>query len=227
MISSHIKNNPRNTGREDDDPDPGNVSLDQMSLQDDVIPQDLLRKYIMYARMNVRPTVGSIDSGKIETFYSQLRRASQHTGAVPIAVRHIESLFRMAEAYARMHLRETVRDDDIDMAIRVMTESLCIAQKFTYQKQWKKQFRNYLEYGQDNNLLLKFLLQDMFKSADRYAKMRGRSPEMLRVFCADFAARAKAHGIYDVEEFYRSRVFKDHDFHIDTSEKSIVKRFSL
>lgn len=48
---------------------------------------------------------------------------------VPIAVRHIESIMRMAEASARMHLREHVREDDIDMAIKVVLSSFLQAQK--------------------------------------------------------------------------------------------------
>lgn len=34
-------------------------------------------------------------------------------------MRHIESIIRIAEAHARMHLRESVEDYDVDMAIRV------------------------------------------------------------------------------------------------------------
>ena len=41
---------------------------------------------------------------------------------VPIAVRHIESIMRMAEASAKMHLRDYVRDDDVDFAIKVTRE---------------------------------------------------------------------------------------------------------
>jgi len=39
-----------------------------------------------------------------------------------ITVRHIESLIRMAEAHARMHLRD-VREEDIDVAISILLES--------------------------------------------------------------------------------------------------------
>lgn len=49
--------------------------------------------------------------------YADLRRESSASGGVPIAVRHIESVMRMAEARARMHLRESVREDDVDVAI--------------------------------------------------------------------------------------------------------------
>ena len=251
VISSHMKNNQLtkpNVAEAESEPqesiEPLNevtadpISLDtelnSMSLEStkssnhDIIPQDILRKYIIYARMYVKPTVGSIDSGKIQTFYAQLRRASQHTGAVPIAVRHIESLFRMAEAYARMHLRDTVRDDDIDMAIRVMTESLCTAQKFTYQKQWKKQFRHYLEYGKDNNSVLMFLLQEMFKTVHRYETLRTSrsSLDILKVSCSDFAAKAKSYGIFDFSNFYQSHIFKSHAFRLDDEKKYILKRLT-
>ena len=37
-------------------------------------------------------------------------------------MRHIESVIRMSEAHARMHLREIVRDDDVNVAISTMLE---------------------------------------------------------------------------------------------------------
>ena len=48
----------------------------------------------------------------------------QRTGSIPIAVHYIESMIiHIAEACARMHLREYVHNDDVDMAIRVVLES--------------------------------------------------------------------------------------------------------
>lgn len=37
---------------------------------------------------------------------------------MPIAVRHLESIIRMSEAHAAMHLREYVNEQDVDTAIR-------------------------------------------------------------------------------------------------------------
>ncbi len=37
---------------------------------------------------------------------------------MPIAVRHLESIIRMSEAHAAMHLREYVQEQDVDTAIR-------------------------------------------------------------------------------------------------------------
>ena len=63
---------------------------------------------------------------------------SQATGSIPITVRHIESMIRMAEAHARLHLRESVNQDDVNMAIRVMLDSFISTQKFSIMKAMKK-----------------------------------------------------------------------------------------
>ena len=47
--------------------------------------------------------------------YTDLRRESATTNSIPITVRHLDSIVRMAEAHARMHLRDFVRDDDVTM----------------------------------------------------------------------------------------------------------------
>lgn len=47
-------------------------------------------------------------------------------------------MIRMAEAHARMHLREYVHEDDVNMAIRVMLESFIDTQKFSVMRTMKK-----------------------------------------------------------------------------------------
>ena len=83
----------------------------------------------MFARAEIKPQLQNIDQEKVKKLYADLRRESMQAGGVPITVRHIESIMRMAEAHAKMHLREYVRDDDLDMAIRVMIESFIDSQK--------------------------------------------------------------------------------------------------
>ncbi len=53
--------------------------------------------------------------------YAELRRESGVSQGMPIAVRHLESIIRMSEAHAAMHLREYVQEADIDTAIRCRT----------------------------------------------------------------------------------------------------------
>jgi len=55
-----------------------------------------------------------------------------------MTVRHLESIIRMAEAHARMHLREFVNQDDVNMAIRVMLDSFIAAQKFSVSRTMRK-----------------------------------------------------------------------------------------
>jgi DNA replication licensing factor MCM2 len=98
------------------------------------IPQDLLRKYIMYAREKVRPKLYDMDQEKLSRLFADLRRESMVTGSYPITVRHLESMIRMAEASAKMALREYVRSDDIDLAIEVAVGSFVSAQKMSIKK---------------------------------------------------------------------------------------------
>ncbi|CAI5745352.1 unnamed protein product [Peronospora destructor] len=236
VISSHMRSNAKKKSANEEDE--LSAMTQSMQVGDDdasmTLDQELLRKYILYARTFVNPVLASgIDTGKVEAFYAQLRRASQHTGAVPVAVRHLESLFRMAEAHARMHLRDSVGDEDLALAIRVLTESLCDAQKFTFKRQWRRLFRPYLTYRQDNNVLLLHVLHELFKSAHAYQQLRlqtntqsghrSHKENTLSVLRDDLLSKAKSVGIYDLSEFYESVAFTKAGFRIDEVTKSIIK----
>lgn len=47
-------------------------------------------------------------------------------------------MIRMAEGHAKMHLREYVTEDDVNMAIRVMLESFIDTQKFSVMRNMRK-----------------------------------------------------------------------------------------
>ncbi len=104
--------------------------------------------------------------------YSELRTQSAISGGVPIAVRHIESMMRMAEASARMHLREHVREDDVDMAIKVVLESFLQAQKVSVRRTLQRAFRKYITYGEESNQLLMHQLQGLIVDAEKYKMVR-------------------------------------------------------
>lgn len=88
----------------------------------------------MYARERVRPQLYDMDQEKLSRLFVDLRRESLATGSYPITIRHLESMIRMAEASAKMCLREYVRTDDIDLAISVAVGSFVSAQKLTIKK---------------------------------------------------------------------------------------------
>lgn len=88
----------------------------------------------MYAREKIRPKLYDLDQEKISRLFADLRRESLATGSYPITLRHLESMIRMAEASAKMALREYVRADDVDLAISVAVGSFVSAQKMSIKK---------------------------------------------------------------------------------------------
>jgi len=133
VVGSHRRNHPMATQEDNDQMETIERDLANAANLGGVekIPQDLLKKYILYAREKVRPKLHHMDQDKVARMYSDLRKESMATGSVPITVRHIESMIRIAEAHARMHLREFVHEDDVNMAMRVMLESFIDTQKFS------------------------------------------------------------------------------------------------
>lgn len=107
------------------------------------IPQDLLRKYILYSREKIQPKLHQMDQDKISRLYADLRRESLATGSFPITVRHLESIFRLAESFAKMRLSEFVSPSDMDRAIRVTVESFVQAQKVSVKKSLARAFAKY------------------------------------------------------------------------------------
>lgn len=88
-----------------------------------LLSMDELRKYIIFAKKFIHPKLNEVDKEKITNFYAKIRQESSAVGGIPIAVRHIESLLRMSESHAKIHLREYVRTEDIDFAINMLLDS--------------------------------------------------------------------------------------------------------
>ncbi|MHA1839231.1 MAG: LAGLIDADG family homing endonuclease, partial [Candidatus Ranarchaeia archaeon] len=86
---------------------------------------DFLRKYIYYAKENVRPKLTEKAIEKLQDYFIEMRARYNAPGsAVAITARQLEALVRLSEARARMCLREEVTETDADAAIRLMDESL-------------------------------------------------------------------------------------------------------
>jgi replicative DNA helicase Mcm len=87
---------------------------------------ELLRKYISYAR-RTDPVLTDEVVQAFQDFYVKMRTASLEGGeasAVSITARQLESLVRLAEARARVHLRDEVTVEDAESAIALMQRSL-------------------------------------------------------------------------------------------------------
>ncbi|XP_066554425.1 DNA replication licensing factor MCM2 [Amia ocellicauda] len=223
VVSSHIKHHPGNK-------DVGGASLEEVILPNtygvDPIPQELLKKYIIYAKERVHPKLNQMDQDKVARMYSDLRKESMATGSIPITVRHIESMIRMAEAHARMHLRDYVVEDDVNMAIRVMLESFIDTQKFSVMRSMRKTFSRYLSFKRDNNELLLFILKQLVAEQVTYQRNRyGAQHDTIEIPEKDLTDKARQINIHNLTAFYDSDLFKTNKFSHDTKKKLIIQQF--
>jgi DNA replication licensing factor MCM2 len=134
----------------------------------------------------------------------------------------------MAEASARMHLRQYVREDDVDMAIKVMLESFLQAQKVSVRRALQQAFRKYVTFGEESNQLLLHQLQALFRDAQRIAAIQQKHSKANRgnvpahVFIEEFESRARIMNIYDMRPFYASSLFRTHGMRLDAVNGVIV-----
>lgn len=200
----------------------------------DLIPQELLRKYIQYARTNCFPRLdgNTFDKEKVSSLYVQLRQESAKSGGVPIAVRHIESIMRMSEAHAKMHLREYVRNDDMNAAISVMLESFLVAQKFSVRKALRRGFSKFLVAEQDQHQLLLHLLSDMFRNEQMYQIIRMRQKAIteeapiLEIPLDELEGKANERRMYDLSSFLKGTTFGEAGYVLDQRRRVITRPFA-
>merc|ERR1712042_244350 len=227
VVASHMVSHPRS-----DQSDVDNMKKTEEALAStsnlagvEKIPQELLRKYVLYAREKIHPKLHQMDQEKVAKMYSELRRESMATGSIPITVRHIESMIRIAEAHAKMHLREFVSEDDVNMAMRVMLESFIDTQKYSVMKTMKKNFSRNLSYKRDNNELLLFILRGLANETATYMRNRyGTDQEVVEINEKDLAEKARQISIQNLQPFFQSDMFKANNFQYDQTRKLIIQQ---
>lgn len=174
--------------------------------------QEMLRKYIIYARMHANPAVKEIDLEKISQLYSELRKESFGTGGIPITVRHIESIVRMSEAFAKMRLANLVSTQDIDEAIAVALSSFVGAQKYSVMKNLRRRFSRYLVKNEGDDVIL-YILAEMFNE-----KVKWKGTEHVYVACGEFENVARSHGFAVSKGFYGQSKFKNNGYRLEDAK---------
>ncbi|CAN4106991.1 unnamed protein product [Withania somnifera] len=191
----------------------------------EIIPQELLKKYLTYAKLNIFPKLHDADLDKLTQVYAELRRESSHGQGIPIAVRHIESMIRMSEAHARMHLRQHVTQEDVDMAIRVLLESFISTQKFGVQKALQKSFKKYMIYKKDFNAIILHLLRGLVKDALQLEEIVSGSVanlDYIDVKVEELQSKALDYGMTDLKVFFSSNEFTKANFELH-KEQGIIR----
>merc|ERR1719446_1174976 len=140
VICSHIRSHPEANS----DDKLLKPKIQEKASHVEPIDQELPKNYIVFARKHVFPKITNIDKEKLAKFYEQIRQEAFKSGGAPMTARHVESIIRMAEANARMELREHVLPKDLDNAIGVMFESFTQSQKHQVAEELRQKFRRYI-----------------------------------------------------------------------------------
>ncbi len=90
---------------------------DVENIQAPPLDSEVLRKYIAYAKKNVKPRLSPEASKIISDYYIGLRKLGIKQGATPITPRQIEGLVRIAEASAKSRLSENIILRDAEIAV--------------------------------------------------------------------------------------------------------------
>lgn len=140
VICSHIRSAPEADAKDK----AVKPKLQQQASHIEPIPQDILQRYIIYARQRVFPKIMDLDREKLANFYKDIRAEAFNSGGAPMTARHVESIIRLAEANARIELRQHVSHRDLDNAISTMLESFIQSQKHQVAEELRKKFRRYI-----------------------------------------------------------------------------------
>jgi len=89
-----------------------------------IIPRELFRKYIAYAKQKISPVLSPEAVHEIEEFYVELRNRPVSSESalrpIPISARQLQALIRMSEACAKLRLSEKVSVEDAKKSIGII-----------------------------------------------------------------------------------------------------------
>ena len=89
------------------------------------IEQAFIRKYIAYAKEHSKPKITPEVGKLLKKFYINTRKKAEGASVpVPITLRQLEALMRIAQASAKIQLQDEVRKEDAQRAIKLMKYSL-------------------------------------------------------------------------------------------------------
>ena len=91
-----------------------------------VIDLDLLRKYIAYAKKHCKPEMTKEAAERLKQFYVEMRNmyAGEDASTIAITLRQYEAMMRLAEAAAKVRLKDKVDAEDAERAIKIMKISI-------------------------------------------------------------------------------------------------------
>jgi replicative DNA helicase Mcm len=87
------------------------------------IPIELFKKYILHCR-KLKPKLNDALVNYVQDFYVELRERSKANGVntIPVNLRNMEAVVKLAEAHAKLRLSETVEVEDLDVAKEIFLD---------------------------------------------------------------------------------------------------------
>lgn len=209
VVCSHVRSHP-DADQNDKDTKP---RLQPLTSQSKLIDQDLLKKYIIYARQRVKPQVTEIDKEKLATFYKEIRQEAFNSGGAPMTARHIESIVRLTEASAKIELRQHCEPKDLDFAIKIMLESFIQSQKHQVAEELRKKFKRYIAAATPLSDQFMRLLERLFREKSEELHFQGQDKTLteLPVPMTDVVSRIEKEDLDMTEatHFMRSDRFRE------------------
>merc|ERR1719384_602316 len=115
-----------------------NVNDKQKEKEQDAahISPELMGKYIAFARHRIHPRLSKKAAEMLKNHYVNFRRQTKvmaeesgQMSAIPLTVRQLESMIRIAESLAKMQLSEEVNEEHVKESVRLFKVSTLKAAK--------------------------------------------------------------------------------------------------
>jgi replicative DNA helicase Mcm len=102
------------------DPSKSSAELKKSADDSEMLPRELIRKYIAHAKRTVHPNLTDEARDLIVKFYIETRKkGGESSDSVSITARSLEALARLAEASARIRLSQEATLEDAERAIKI------------------------------------------------------------------------------------------------------------
>merc|ERR1712217_992278 len=177
------------------------VQITEKKTKNEFVPQELLKKYIRYSKDHVKPRLNTTEDERIAKVYCELRKESTINAGMPIAVRHLESIIRLAEAHARMKL-----------------------QRYGIQNLLRHKFKNFMNYRANEEELALFLLRYLIRKQLKFEAYKNLEKTYVKVEVQKFKKYLEKYKIYDIEMFFEDPRFSDAGFKLTVDRTFIMHK---
>jgi DNA replication licensing factor MCM2 len=220
IIGSHMRSHPSlvqdDAYKSEDLEDQEKVNGASRPMVDSPISQNLLKKYILYAKKNFEPKITPQCAERLKNFYVKIRSQSNMISGISIMTRHLESLIRFATASAKLHLRSETNEKDTDIAIHTLLYSFLSSTSSAHTKNIEKKFAAELNRTRNVYAILAHLLNKLVKEQINYMKIIGEGDiksiseqiKSIMIPKAVLLEKSKEIQVYSLTEFFNSELFK-------------------